>query len=446
MSGSAVSAVSGAGSEAILLKGGLVLDPASQTEQVMDVRIAGGVIQKMGVGLDAAGARIVDVSGKIVAPGLIDLHVHLREPGGEVHETIRTGSMAAAAGGFTTICAMPNTSPRGDDPTVMEYILREGAGCGLTEVLPIGTISKKSEGKEISEIGLLCQAGACAISDDGNPVVSGLVLRRALEYAGPFGIPVIDHCEDPGLKDEGLMHEGYWSTRLGLKGIPAESEAVAVARDILLAGLTRGKMHLAHISARQSVELLRFAAECGIPVTAEATPHHLALTDAEVQGYDTSFKVSPPLRGEDHRRAVLEAVKSGLITCIATDHAPWDQEHKDCEFENASNGIVGMETALAVVWDTLVVREGMRPMDLIARMTLGPAEVLGRKDRGRLAEGGRADLVVVDPELSRRVDRETLYSKGKNCPYHGRTYQGWPVLTVANGRITMEDGKVTAEG
>jgi dihydroorotase len=311
-------------------------------------------------------------------------------------------------------------------------------------VLPIGTISKKSDGKEISEIGLLCQAGACAISDDGNPVVSGLVLRRALEYARPFGIPVIDHCEDPALKDGGLMHEGYWSTRLGLKGIPAESEAVAVARDILLAGLTRGKLHLAHISTRQSVDLLRFARDMGIPVTAEATPHHLALTDADVQGYDTAFKVSPPLRGEEHRRAVLEAVKSGLITCIATDHAPWDAEHKDCEFENAANGISGSETALAVVWDALVVREGMRPIDLIARMTLGPADVLGGKDRGRLTEGGRADLVVIDPNLTKTADRNALYSKGKNCPYHGRTYRGWPVLTIANGRITMEGGNVFA--
>jgi dihydroorotase len=438
-------AANGTKSGNLLLKGGLTLDPASRTEAITDVWISDGVIQKMGAGLEVPGARVMDVSGKIVAPGLIDLHVHLREPGGEVHETIRTGSMAAAAGGFTTICAMPNTNPCADDAAVVEYVLRKGAEFGLTEVLPIGAISKKLEGKEISEIGFLYQAGVCALSDDGNPVVSGLVLRRALEYAGSFGVPLIDHCEDPDLKDAGLMHEGYWSTRLGLKGIPAESEAVAVARDILLAGLTCGKMHLAHISVRQSVELLRFAAESGIPVTAEATPHHLTLTDADVQGYDTSFKVSPPLRGEEHRRAVLEAVKSGLITCIATDHAPWDQEHKDCEFENASNGVIGLETALAVVWDALVVREKMRPMDLIARMTLGPAEVLGRKDRGRLVEGGRADLVVIDPELSKRVDREALYSKGKNCPYHGRTYKGWPVLTVANGKITMENGKVMYE-
>jgi dihydroorotase len=238
------------------------------------------------------------------------------------------------------------------------------------------------------------------------------------------------------------MHEGYWSTRLGLKGIPGESESVVVARNILLAGLTKGRMHLAHISAWQSVELLKFARSQGIPVTAEATPHHLSLTHEELQGYHTSFKVSPPIRGEEDRKALREAVKEGLIGCIATDHAPWAMENKDCEFEKASNGISGLETAFAIAWDALVLQSGMAPLDLIARMTLGPAQVLGRTDRGRLLEGGRADLVVIDPGLSKQVDRDSLYSGGKNSPYHGREYKGWPVLTVAKGKIVMENGKI----
>jgi dihydroorotase len=427
-----------------LLQGGLLIDPQTALEKQWDVRIENGEISELGPDLAVEDSEIIDVSGKIVAPGFIDLHVHLREPGGEAHETILTGCRAAAAGGFTAIAAMPNTKPCADNEGVIELIKNRAQKVGLVRVLPIGTISKGQEGREIAEIGGLYQAGAVAVSDDGRAVASSEVMRRALEYTKIFGIPVISHCEDKGLSADGLMHEGTWSTVLGLRGIAAEAEEVMVARDILLAKLTGGKLHLAHVSTAGSVELLKFAQKQGISVTAEATPHHLLLTDAEVQGYSTSTKVNPPLRSSEDVRALRQAVREGLIRCIATDHAPWSPEEKEQEYSKAPSGIIGLETAIPIVWDTLVVKEKMSPRELIARFTTGPAQVLNL-DRGYLDVGKVADLTIIDPQLKKKVKAGTFYSKGRNTPVEGRIFQGWPVMTIVGGKPVMRDGKVKEE-
>jgi len=436
----------------LLLKGGLVIDPQSGMEKEADVRIVEGKIIEIGPHLksvgDAEQEELINVQGKIVAPGFIDMHVHLREPGGEAHETILTGCQAAVAGGFTVIAAMPNTKPCADNEGVIELVKVRAQKADLVQVLPIGTISKGRVGQEISEMGSLYRVGAVAFSDDGSGVASSEVMRRALEYAKKFGAPVISHCEDAALAGDGLMHEGYWSTVLGLRGIPAQAEEVMVARDILLAELTGGKLHLAHLSTMGSVALLRFARERGIPVTAEATPHHLLLTDEEVQlqGYSSSTKVNPPLRSQADVEALRIAVKEGLIGCIATDHAPWSEEEKEQEYAKAPSGIVGLETAIPIVWDTLVVKGKMSPQELIARFTTGPAEVLGiEKEKGSLAVGRAADITIIDPQLQKVVSASEFYSKGKNTPVDGRTFQGWPVMTIVGGKIVMRDGKVKGD-
>ena len=430
-----------------LLKGGMVLDPQTGWEKEGDIRIAGGKITELGAdlaGRDEDGEELIDVQGKIVAPGFIDLHVHLREPGGEAHETILTGCRAAAAGGFTTIAAMPNTSPCADNEGVLELVKVRAQKAGLVRVLPIGTISKGRAGQEIAEIGSLYRAGAAAVSDDGSCVANSEVMRRALEYTKIFGLPVISHSEDVTLSADGLMHEGAWSTLLGLRGIPAQAEEIMVARDILLAELTGGKLHLAHLSTAGSVALLRYARERGIPVTAEATPHHLLLTDEEVRDYSTQTKVNPPLRSKADVEALREAVAEGLISCIATDHAPWSQEEKEQEYSKAPSGIVGLETAIPMVWDTLVVQGKMSPLELIARFTTGPAKVLGL-EQGYLAVGQAADLTVIDPHLQKAVQASEFYSKGRNTPVDGRVFQGWPVMTIVGGKIVMREGKVKGD-
>ncbi|MCR4443334.1 MAG: dihydroorotase [Peptococcaceae bacterium] len=424
-----------------LLQGGLVIDPASGLEKELDIHIENGRIKAVGSGFSGKGLKVYDLKGKIVAPGFIDMHVHLREPGGEAHETILTGCRAAAAGGFTAVAAMPNTRPCADSEGVVELVRARARQAGLCEVFPIGTVSKGQRGEEISEIGSLYRAGAVAVSDDGKPVTSSEVMRRALEYTKIFGIPVISHSEDCSLSAGGAMHEGYWSTFLGLKGIPAQAEEIMVARDILLASLTAGKLHLAHISTKGSVELLKFALAQGIKVTAEATPHHLLLTDEAVKGYDTNTKVNPPLRGPEHVKAVREAVAAGIIGVIASDHAPWSREEKEQEYDAAPCGISGLETAVPVCWDTLVVSGMMSPVELIARFTTGPAAVLNLR-RGMLEAGAPANLTVIDPGLKKQVDVSSFYSKGKNSPLNGRTFQGWPVMTIVEGKVVMEDGRV----
>lgn len=424
-----------------ILKGGLVIDPRTNLEEKLDIQVVNGKIESIGKNLTSDKAEVIDLTGKIVAPGFIDMHVHLREPGGEAHETILTGCQAAAAGGFTAVTAMPNTKPCADNESVIELVIKRARDAGLIRVYPIGAISKGQKGQEITEMGNLCKAGAVAVSDDGRPVENSEVMRRALEYSQIFNIPVISHCEDTSLAGDGLMHEGYWSTVLGLKGIPAEAEETMAARDILLARLTGGRLHLAHLSTKGSMELLRFARKQGIRVTAEATPHHIFLTDEAVKEYDTSTKVNPPLRSRSHLEAVRKGLKEGLISCIVTDHAPWASEEKDNEYAKAPNGISGLETAVPVCWDTLVVNGELTPMELITLFTTGPADILNLP-LGLIAEGRDADLTVIDPNLIKKVEVNSFYSKGKNSPLDGRSFQGWPVMTMVEGRIVMQDGKL----
>lgn len=424
-----------------ILKGGLVIDPGTNLEAELDIHVVNSRIASLGKDLTTDKAEVIDLTGKIIAPGFIDMHVHLREPGGEAHETILTGCQAAAAGGFTAITAMPNTRPCADNESVIELVVNRAREAGLVRVYPIGAISKGQKGQEITEMGNLCKAGAVAVSDDGRPVENSEVMRRALEYSQIFNIPVISHCEDIALAGDGLMHEGYWSTVLGLKGIPAEAEETMAARDILLAGLTGGRLHLAHLSTKGSMELLRFARAQGIKVTAEVTPHHLLLTDEAVKGYDTNTKVNPPLRSRPHLEAVRQGIKEGLISCIVTDHAPWAPEEKEHEYAKAPNGISGLETAIPVCWDTLVVSGEITPGQLIALFTTGPAGILNLP-AGKIAEGAAADFTVIDPNLTKRVEAKSFYSKGKNSPIDGRSFRGWPVLTMVGGKIVMQDGKV----
>jgi len=365
----------------LLVKGGRVIDPANGIDEIMDVLLADGIILAIGKDIDPQDGEVIDASGKIVCPGFIDMHVHLREPGYEYKEDITTGTRAAAAGGFTSVCCMPNTNPVIDSAAVARFVKEKAEKSGVVNVFPIGTITKKQEGKELSEVADLLAAGCVAVSDDGRPVMKANVMRNALEYTKMFGIPVISHCEDLDLSSDGQMHEGYYSTIYGLKGIPAAAEEVMVARDILLAKLTGGHIHICHISTRGSVELIRSARERGVDVSCEVTPHHLTLSDEILGTYDADCKVNPPLRSQEHIDALIEALQDGTIDCIVTDHAPHHRESKDCEFHLAAMGISGLETAVAVIMDKLVDKGLLDLVDMVRLFTIGPAEIMGL-DRG----------------------------------------------------------------
>jgi dihydroorotase len=418
----------------LLIKNGRVVDPASGLDAVRDVAIEDGKFAAVGENLDAAGAQIFDASGLIVAPGFIDMHVHLREPGFEYAETIESGSRAAAAGGFTTICCMPNTLPVNDNPTVTSYIIERANRHAVVRVLPIGAITKGSAGEELAAIGSMVQAGVVAISDDGRPVMNARVMRRAMEMAKSFGIPVIDHCEDLHLSSGGDMHEGLQSVRLGLRGIPSASEDVMVARDILLAELTGARFHVAHISAKHSVEMVRFAKARGLAVTCETTPHHFAITDADMIPYDSNFKMKPPLRSEGDIETVAQGLADGTVDAIATDHAPHPGSEKMQEFEKCPFGILGLETAIGLAFDKLVHpgRIGLKRM--VELFTTGPARVLNLA-AGRMAIGAAGDVTIVDPERKWTYDVNRSYSRSRNSPLHGRAFRGGPVATILAGKI-----------
>jgi len=421
----------------LVLRGGRVIDPARDFDDVADVivrdhRIA-GVGRNQGTPDDA---EVQDVTGLVVAPGLIDLHTHLREPGQEDRETIATGAAAAAAGGFTAVCAMPNTDPPIDNQSAVGFVVKQAAAAGAARVYPIAAVSLGQRGEQLAEFGEIVGAGAVAVSDDGRPVASAQLMRTALEYARAFNIPVADHCEEPSLAAGGVMHEGIVSTRLGLKGIPSVAEEIMVARDILLAGHTGGHVHLCHMSTRGSVELIRRAKDLGLPVTAAACPHHFALTHEACDGYDTNAKMNPPLREPEDVEAIRAALRDGTIDVIATDHAPHHYDAKEREFDDAPMGIVGLETALGLALTVLVDGGHLTLPELLARMSTVPARTF-RLPGGSLAVGQPADVVVFDPSGRWTVDPARFRSKSRNTPFAGWDVRGRVVQTLVDGRAVF---------
>jgi dihydroorotase len=418
----------------LLITGGRIIDPASGGDAFVDVLIRDGRIEAIGTGLDDAEAVRFDARNAIVAPGFIDMHVHLREPGIEHAETIETGAKAAAAGGFTSICCMPNTLPVNDSATVTSYIVQRAREVAVVNVFPIGAITKGSLGEELAAIGSMREAGIVAISDDGRPVMNARVMRRAMEMARALDLPVIDHCEDLNLSAGGDMHEGSQSVRLGLGGIPSASEDVMVARDLLLAELTGARYHVAHLSTSRSVGMVAFAKTRGIAVTCEVTPHHFAITDAELANYDSNYKMKPPLRCRHDADAVIEGIISGVVDAIATDHAPHAGSDKMQEFERCPFGITGLETALGLSLAELVHTGRITLMRLVQLFTTGPADIL-RLNRGTLAPGAPADVTIFDLDTQWTYDVQQSFSKSRNSPFHGRTFRGGPLATIVEGEI-----------
>jgi dihydroorotase len=418
----------------LLIKNGRVIDPASGYDGLADVLIEDGRITAVARHLDSEGAEVIDAKGLVVAPGFLDMHVHLREPGIEHSETIETGARAAAAGGFTSICCMPNTLPVNDNATVTSYIVERARQHAVVNVFPIGAITKNSAGEEVAALGSMKNAGIVAVSDDGRPVMNARVMRRAMQMAKSFDLPVIDHCEDLNLSAGGDMNEGVQSTRLGLRGIPASSEDVMVARDILLAESTGARFHVAHISSRHSVHMVQFAKKRGLPVTCEATPHHFALTDSDITSYDSSYKMKPPLRSECDIAAVFEGITSGAVDAIATDHAPHPGSEKMQEFEKCPFGIIGLETALGLSLEKLYHSGKIGLMRLVELFTTGPARILNL-DRGTLAAGAPGDVTIFDTELAWTYDVNRSFSKSKNTPFDGCQFRGGPAVTIVRGRV-----------
>jgi len=422
----------------LLIKNGRVMDPSSGFDGTADVLLVDGRVAGIGKDLSASGAVLFDASGLIVAPGFIDMHVHLRDPGFEHAETIESGSRAAAAGGFTSVCCMPNTNPVNDSATVTSYIVERARLRAVVNVFPIGAITKGSEGEELAAIGSMKAAGVVAISDDGRPVMNARVMRRAMETASAFDLPVIDHCEDLHLSAGGDMHEGLESVKLGLRGIPSCSEDVMVARDILLAEVTGARYHVAHISARNSVAMVAFAKARGLKVTCESTPHHFAVADSDMLPYDSNYKMKPPLRSKEDVHAVVDGIVSGAIDVLATDHAPHPGSEKMQEFEKCPFGITGLETAIGLTMDELVHTGRISLMKMIALYTTGPANVLQLKDRGTLAAGGVADITIFDSDRKWTYDVNRSLSKSRNSPFDGRQFRGGPVATIVNGSIVWQ--------
>ena len=422
----------------IVIRGGRVIDPSTGGDAVADVMIDDGRIGAVGRNIGSPdGAVEIDARGKVVAPGFIDLHTHLREPGQEDLETVATGASAAVAGGFTAVCAMPNTDPVADNQGVVGFIVRQAQRAGKARVYPIGAISVGQKGQQLAEFGEMVGAGAVAVSDDGKPVMSSHLMRTALEYARVFGIPVADHCEEMTLAQGGAMHEGLVSTRLGLKGIPAAAEEIMVARDIILAELTGGHVHLCHMSTRGSVELIRRAKEKGLRVTAEACPHHFTLTHEACEGYDTNAKMNPPLREAEDREAVRQGLRDGSIDVIATDHAPHHYDAKEREFDDAPNGIIGLETALGLAVSELVESGLLTLPELVLRMSTLPARLF-HLPGGTLATGAPGDVVVFDPAAEWVVRPERFSSKSRNTPFAGRRLRGRAEVTVVGGEVVYQ--------
>jgi dihydroorotase len=418
----------------IVIKNGRVIDPASGADRIADVLIVDGRIAGVAPNLSSPKAEVYDATGLIVAPGFIDMHVHLREPGFEHAETIESGARAAAAGGFTSVCCMPNTKPVNDSATVTSYIVERARRHAVVNVFPIGAITKGSAGEELAAIGAMKAAGAMAISDDGMPVMNARVMRRAMEFARSYDLPLIQHCEDLNLSAGGDMHEGASSVRWGLRGIPAASEDVMVARDLVLAQLTGARYHVAHISTRNAVAMVEYARRAGLPVTCEATPHHFTLSDTEMLPYDSNYKMKPPLRAGCDRGAVVEGLVAGTVSAIATDHAPHPGSEKMQEFERCPFGIIGLETAIALALEELVQPGKITLNRMVELFTTGPESVM-RLGRGTLAPGAAGDVTVFSTECEWTYDVNQSHSRSRNSPFHERTFRGGPMATIVNGEI-----------
>lgn len=422
----------------LLLKNGRVIDPVSGRDETLDLLIDKGKIVDLRPQIKAGEAQILDVTGNVVLPGLIDMHVHLREPGQEYKESIRSGGTAAARGGFTAVACMPNTRPVNDRRDVTEYIRTEARRHSPVHVFPIAAITRDLEGEDLTDMDELKNAGAVAFSDDGRPVANGQVMRRAMEYARMNGSLLIDHCEDPNLTAGGVMHEGPISTAIGLRGIPSASEEVMVARDITLAHHFNARLHIAHLSTAGSVDMVRAAKKSGVSVTAEVTPHHLILNDGCLRGYDTHFKMSPPLRGDSDIKALIKAVQDGTIDVFATDHAPHSPDEKDVEFDDAPFGIIGLESAVPLLLDRLV-SSGLISLDRFAAMlSSNPARILGLAGKGRIEPGADADLTVLNLSKKHTIDVSSFASKSRNCPFDGWTVKGKPEITIVGGRVVYK--------
>ncbi len=448
-----MSATKRSGGKGLLLEGGRVVDPSTGTDAVRDVRIAGGEVVEVGQGLDPDGAEVVDCAGLWVMPGFVDLHTHLREPGFEDAEDIATGTAAAAAGGYTAVCAMANTEPVCDTPAVAEMVRRRAEEVGLAEIFPVGAITKGLRGEELAEIGAMhaCDAAVDLFSDDGRPVSDPLLMRRALQYALAFDVVICNHSQDLALTEDAQMNEGEMSSVLGLPGWPREAEETMVARDLILTAGLGARLHVPHVSTAGTVELIRAAKSRGVRVTAEVAPHHLVLDDGAVRTYDPNLKVNPPLRTADDVAALRVALADGTIDAVATDHAPHPPEQKEQEWEHAPPGMLGLETAFAVVVDEMV-RDEPDPtkgtIDLltaVARFTTGPASVRAVGDHGGpLQPGAAANLTVVDPDAGWTVEGRRLRSRSRNTPFEGRELGPRPVHTILGGRFTLRDGEITA--
>jgi dihydroorotase len=419
-----------------LIVNGHLIDPSEGQNSGKNLLIEDGRVSAwLGANESRPGdAEVFDASGLIVAPGFIDMHVHLREPGQEHKETISSGCAAAVAGGFTTVCPMPNTSPVNDNAAITRYMIEQGERAGLANVFPIGAITKSSDGSELAEMGEMKAAGAVAVSDDGRPVPNAGIMRRAMQYARDFDLPVIDHCEDKSLSSGGVMHEGRVSLLLGLKGIPAMAEEIDIVRDILLAKETGARIHIAHVSTKGAVEAIRRAKNEGIIVTCEVAPHHFTLTDKTVEGYDTNTKMAPPLRGEEHLEAIIKAIKDGTIDAIASDHAPHHADEKALEYDRAPFGITGLETSVGLSFTELIHKGVIDLVRLVELCSTNPAKILRLKDRGTLRPGSVADITILDPNLEWTYSNAESRSKSRNSPFDGRGFQGAAVATIVNGR------------
>ncbi len=418
----------------ILIKNGHIIDPANKVDEKLDLLISDGKIAKLGKpdSISTGDAQVVDASGKLVVPGLIDMHVHLREPGFEYKETIATGTAAAKAGGFTAVCCMPNTNPVNDSQSVTEFILSQAAKEASVRVFPIGAITRGSKGEELSEMGELRAAGCVAVSDDGRPVLNAAIMRRAMEYAKIFDLLVVSHCEDLSLSAKGVMNEGFVSTELGLRGIPRSAEDVMTARELSLAELTRSRMHIAHVSTAGSVDLLRAAKARGVNVTAETCPHYFTLTEEAVRGYNTMAKINPPLRTAEDVAAIKAGLGDGTIDVIVTDHAPHGMDEKSGEFDYAPFGIVGLETSLGL--SLKLVQDGVLSMrQLVERMSMAPGRII--RNGGTLSSGAAADITIIDPIIDWTVDASRFKSRSKNTPFEGLHLKGKAVQTIVGGKV-----------